>query len=320
MSKKIKTRENGLLGRYPASPGNKINTQELCYRYITIDNVIPHNIHKKFEKETDLILADSRTWSTYLPSNDNHSTKQQVPIPIKIVKCNETGETCSHTRLTIDGEIRKGPHMFISLVSDDYVETTACPSLEAKRSHNNNDRVKLSCTSISGDKPYNVYINIDNWNAGFRKFLQYDGYSEESHEFFSELKQYYGYDVGLTRPGPNGNRNTKSMNTKIYKENFPIYSTDTVLDESLLARYHEYVINHEVGHAMGRGHYVPRNINSPEINKSFPAPIMMQQTKGLNGHSFNTWPLKEEDFRNDETHSEDNVDMQKLLNEYRNTL
>jgi hypothetical protein len=50
-----------------------------------------------------------------------------------------------------------------------------------------------------------------------------------------------------------------------------------------LASYRQYVINHEVGHAFGHGHVVCPAADAP-------APVMMQQTKGIAPCKQNPWP------------------------------
>jgi hypothetical protein len=50
-----------------------------------------------------------------------------------------------------------------------------------------------------------------------------------------------------------------------------------------LAGYRTYVVNHEFGHALERGH-------KPCPGKGQPAPVMLQQTLGLDGCTANPWP------------------------------
>ncbi|HEU5027736.1 MAG TPA: DUF3152 domain-containing protein [Spirillospora sp.] len=72
-----------------------------------------------------------------------------------------------------------------------------------------------------------------------------------------------------------GNRSV--INALRYGEGAASYGRD-------LASYREYVINHEVGHALGHDH-----LQCP--GKGRPAPVMVQQTKSLYGCAPNPWPF-----------------------------
>lgn len=67
-----------------------------------------------------------------------------------------------------------------------------------------------------------------------------------------------------------------NLNAVRWKDGVPDFNGDLDL-------YRHYLVNHEVGHYLGHGHQ-----SCPK--KDAVAPIMMQQTKGLNGCRANGWP------------------------------
>ncbi|MFF5259747.1 DUF3152 domain-containing protein [Actinomadura viridis] len=66
------------------------------------------------------------------------------------------------------------------------------------------------------------------------------------------------------------------LNARRWDEGAPSYRGD-------LAAYREYLVNHEVGHALGHGHE-----RCP--GRGLEAPVMVQQTKSLYGCRANPWP------------------------------
>jgi hypothetical protein len=66
------------------------------------------------------------------------------------------------------------------------------------------------------------------------------------------------------------------LNAKRWMYAVPAYGSKVDL-------YRNYLVNHEVGHALGHGHSTCTKVKTP-------APVMMQQTKGLAGCLPNAWP------------------------------
>lgn len=53
-------------------------------------------------------------------------------------------------------------------------------------------------------------------------------------------------------------------------------------------QYHEYVILHEVGHILGKEH--PTESQLEKLDETGEAPVMMQQTLGIQNFTPNSWP------------------------------
>jgi hypothetical protein len=201
----------------------------LCYKYWYPDVEISIDEKHNFETKVDEILKNPLSWKTFLCSNGM----------LKEITLSKHVDGCNCTRISrVDGGVHPGCQMQITLVSNAYLTSQACPGLE-------DDEYTLSCTRVPAFSDIaEVFINKTNWDIGFDNVFvpkKYKKYKPDSKEL-----------------------------------------------------YYKYVIYHEVGHALGRGHYIPRNKNNEKYNNGFPAPIMMQQTKGLFGYDVNVFPLKQE--------------------------
>jgi hypothetical protein len=84
----------------------------------------------------------------------------------------------------------------------------------------------------------------------------------------------YPLDTGGWLSCRNGNR--VILNALRWATGVPAYAGH--LDD-----YRAYLVNHEVGHALGHGHV-------PCPGTGAPAPVMMQQTKGIGACRRNAWP------------------------------
>lgn len=73
------------------------------------------------------------------------------------------------------------------------------------------------------------------------------------------------------------NGNSVVVNVARWARGIPGYGAD-------LTAYRAYVVNHETGHRLGRGHELCPAPGSP-------APVMQQQTLGLHGCVANPWPI-----------------------------
>jgi hypothetical protein len=140
----------------------------------------------------------------------------------------------------------QSPFMILSLVNDSYMRTEACPDIPGEAE----TKVPLSCTAW-GETPKRIYIHATNWERGYFFALCNDGFQLQWNS-----------------------------QTHSFPDFTPPYTFQYFLDT-----YRSYIINHEVGHALGRDHYIPHE------NDESLAPVMMQQTKRLYSYTPNGTPL-----------------------------
>jgi len=76
------------------------------------------------------------------------------------------------------------------------------------------------------------------------------------------------------------NGNLVVLNARRWEEGADAFGTD-------VDGYRRYMVNHEVGHRLGRHH-----LSCPASGE--PAPVMMPQTKGVGGCTPNPWPTPDE--------------------------
>jgi hypothetical protein len=122
------------------------------------------------------------------------------------------------------------------------------------------------------------------WGNGGRMSFQEVGAAEAA-------ASRYDFKVTLVSPG-NMEKYCPGVGTGGYTScrygeraviNLARWATAVPYYEGDLATYRQYVVNHEVGHVLGHGHE-----SCPGPGQ--PAPVMMQQTKGLDGCTAVSWP------------------------------
>jgi uncharacterized protein DUF3152 len=122
------------------------------------------------------------------------------------------------------------------------------------------------------------------WGNGGRMSFQRVGQAE------AEARQY-AFKVTLISPG-NMERYCPGVGTGGYTScrygdraviNLARWATAVPDYQGDIPTYRHYVVNHEVGHALGNGH-------RPCTGPGQPAPVMQQQTLGLEGCAKNAWP------------------------------
>jgi hypothetical protein len=122
------------------------------------------------------------------------------------------------------------------------------------------------------------------WGNGGRMSFQRVGAAEEAGS-------QYEFKVSLVSPGSMETYcpgvGTGGYTSCRYGEraviNLARWATAVPDYQGDVATYRQYVVNHEVGHALGHGHETCPGPGQP-------APVMQQQTLGLQGCAKNAWP------------------------------
>lgn len=129
-----------------------------------------------------------------------------------------------------------------------------------------------------GDAVELVYADPRSWPATGNWRLRRAG-AGERHDFTVYLATPATRDVlcgnGYDRYTSCRNGNSVVVNVARWARGIPGYE---------LSAYRAYVVNHETGHRLGRGHEL-----CPGPGR--PAPVMQQQTLGLHGCVANPWPI-----------------------------
>jgi hypothetical protein len=91
------------------------------------------------------------------------------------------------------------------------------------------------------------------------------------------VRRFCGYDVRSETSCYNGQTGRAVINDARWIRGALAFGSD-------LARYHEYVVTHEVGHSLGHRHVLC-------VAPGTPAPVMMQQTLSVEHCTPNPWPF-----------------------------
>lgn len=236
------------------------------------DSGIGEETFKEFVKECEEIITNDKFWKTIIYATGEKTTdghRKLGYINVKFINNTDKGKKCSAIdfRNGYYGQNFDRDHMTISLTSKKITENKYCTSLP------DDENIPLSCTHIEPTKQKKIYINLSNWNGGFCKSLQNDGYDN------LELND----DLTCTIKNPTSDKSKK------FARDYPAFAKNP---ELMLECYRKYVICHEVGHALGRGHSKrPGESKNKLLKPGQLCPIMIQQTKGLDGMAINVFPL-----------------------------